>query len=283
MANGHVPDTHTHGLEQRHHNQQLMKIYGKVWFQWNEVVAKEKRFIDAIAYERRVMREIVVTGYLYLSGNLTTLSSSIGTAPKSTTSPTNSVDSQKTVCGSGGVSLPLTQPTSTRTSSGSASASATLCSSSRNSSGRNSSGFSHRFQGNNKKEDGIGHVWMFPPAPTSVASNSTDNLYVPTIPGPQTSQMPPFVGQTVNPPAAPSVSGSAGYLYQPTRPGSQSSQVSPYVGQTMNPAAAPFGMHVSRGSISSPTYAHQPSGQIGQSMHHRYPSSGSSSSSSGKW
>lgn len=283
MANGHVPDTTTHGLEQRHHNPQLMKIYGKVWFQWNEVVAKEKRFVDAIAYERRVMREIVVTGYLYLSGNLTTVASSIGTAPKSTTSPTNSVDSQKTVCGSGGVSLPLAQPTSTRTSSGSASTSATLYSSSQDSFGHNSSGFSNRFQDNNKKPDGIGHVWMFPPAPTSVARSSTDNFYVPTMPGAQTSQVSPYVGKAVNSPAAPSVSSSAGYFYQPALFGPQTSQVSPYVGQTVNRSAAPFGLHRSRDSISSPAYAHQPSGQVGQSMHHRYPSSGSSSSSSRKW
>ncbi|KAJ5612154.1 hypothetical protein N7510_005348 [Penicillium lagena] len=251
MANGRVPVTNTHGLEQRHHNPHLMKIYGKVWFQWHEVVAKEKRFIDAIAYERRVMREMVVTGYLYLSGNLTAVSSSIGTAPKSTTSPVKSVDSQKTVCGSGGVSLPLVQPTSTRTSSDPTSVSATLYSISQDSSGRGSSGFSsglhNNVQGNNNSQGGIGHVWMFPPVPTSVTSSSTDNLYVPNVPGPQTSQ------------------------------------ASPYVCQSLNPPPDPFGMHRSRGSISSPTYAHQSSGQIGQvgqSMHHRYPSSGSSS---GKW
>ncbi|KAJ5825254.1 hypothetical protein N7474_002392 [Penicillium riverlandense] len=243
MANGRVPDTSTHGLEQRHHHPQLMKIYGKVWFQWNEVVARKKRFIDAIAYERRVMREMVVTGYLYVSGNLTTVSS-IGTAPKSTTSPAKSVDSQKTVCGSGGVSLPLAQRTSTRTSSSSTSASATLYSSSQDSVGRSSSGLSNSCQRNNKSQDGIGHVWMFPPAPTSTVSSSTDNLYVPTMPGPQTSQ------------------------------------VSPYVGPLVNHPTAPFAMHRSRGSISSPTYPHQSSGQVGQSMHHRYPSSGSSS---GKW
>jgi len=248
MVNGRVPDTVSHGLEQRHHNPELLKIYGKVWFLWNEVVAKEMKVVDAIAYERRVLREMVVTGYLYLSGNLTTVSSSVGTAPDSATSPAKSDDSQKTVCGSGGVSLPSGKTTRPCTlSTGSA---ATLYDPSQVPSGN-----TENIQEGNNSQAGIGHVWMFHPAPAPACdvSGSTGSVYVPPNPSRHNNPCSAYAGQAVNPPPASVASSPTDSLYVPPLHSRQTSQMSPFAGQTMNVPAASFTMHRPRGSVSSST------------------------------
>lgn len=100
MSNGSVLRTENDGLINKHTHPEIERIFGRFWFEWDDDVARNKVFKDAIIYEASVLRKFIITGFQQLHRRKSSVST-IGTAPGS--SPTHSiasVDSQRTISGS---------------------------------------------------------------------------------------------------------------------------------------------------------------------------------------
>ena len=97
MSNGSVLRTENDGLLNQHTHPEIERIFGRFWFEWDDGVARNKIFKDAIIYEASVLRKFIITGFQQLHRRKSSIST-IGTAPGS--SPTHSltsVDSQRTI------------------------------------------------------------------------------------------------------------------------------------------------------------------------------------------
>jgi hypothetical protein len=97
MSNGAVLRTENDGLINKHTHPEIERIFGRFWFEWDDDVARNKVFKDAIIYEAGVLRKFIITGFQQLHRRQSSVST-IGTAPGS--SPTHSiasVDSQRTI------------------------------------------------------------------------------------------------------------------------------------------------------------------------------------------
>ncbi|KAJ5932042.1 hypothetical protein N7516_006531 [Penicillium verrucosum] len=97
MSHGSVLRTENDGLPNKHTLPELERIFGRVWFEWDNDVARKKVFKDAIIYDASVLRKFIITGFQQLHRRQSSVST-IGTAPDS--SPTQSiasVDSQRTI------------------------------------------------------------------------------------------------------------------------------------------------------------------------------------------
>lgn len=116
MSNGSVLRTENDGLLNKHTHPEIERIFGRFWFEWDDGVARNKIFKDAIIYEASVLRKFIITGFQQLHRRKSSIST-IGTAPGS--SPTHSlasVDSQRTISISQSVSVnpnPASQESST--------------------------------------------------------------------------------------------------------------------------------------------------------------------------
>ncbi|KAJ5952900.1 Nucleotide-binding alpha-beta plait [Penicillium vulpinum] len=105
MSNGSVLRTESDGLINKHTHPEIEQIFGKFWFEWDDNVARNKVFRDAINYEATVLRKFIITGFQQLHKRKSSIST-IGTAPGS--SPTHSVtsvDSERTISASRGASV----------------------------------------------------------------------------------------------------------------------------------------------------------------------------------
>ncbi|KAJ5283006.1 hypothetical protein N7497_001831 [Penicillium chrysogenum] len=97
MSHGSVLRTENDGLRNKHTHPEILRIFGRSWFEWDEDVARKKVFKDAIIYEASVLRKFIITGFQQIHRRKSSVST-IGTAPGS--SPTHSVasvDSQRTI------------------------------------------------------------------------------------------------------------------------------------------------------------------------------------------
>ncbi|CAG8890419.1 unnamed protein product [Penicillium egyptiacum] len=97
MSNGSVLRTENDGLPNKHTHPEIERIFGRFWFEWEDDVARNMVFKDAIIYEASVLRKFIITGFQQLHRRKSSVST-IGTAPGS--SPTHSlasVDSQRTI------------------------------------------------------------------------------------------------------------------------------------------------------------------------------------------
>lgn len=97
MSNGSVLRTENDGLPNKHTHPEIERTFGRFWFEWDDDVARNKVFKDAIIYEASVLRKFIITGFQQLHRRKSSVST-IGTAPGS--SPTHShtsVDSQRTI------------------------------------------------------------------------------------------------------------------------------------------------------------------------------------------
>ncbi|KAJ5484268.1 Nucleotide-binding alpha-beta plait [Penicillium expansum] len=116
MSHGSVLRTENDGLLNKHTHPEIERIFGRFWFEWDDGVARNKVFKDAIIYEASVLRKFIITGFQQLHRRKSSIST-IGTAPGS--SPTysiTSVDSQRTISVSHSASVnpsPASQESST--------------------------------------------------------------------------------------------------------------------------------------------------------------------------
>ncbi|CAG7960199.1 unnamed protein product [Penicillium nalgiovense] len=97
MSRGSVLRTENDGLPNKHTHPEILRIFGRFWFEWDDDVTRKKVFKDAIIYEASVFRKFLITGFQQIHGRKSSVST-IGTAPGS--SPTHSVasvDSQRTI------------------------------------------------------------------------------------------------------------------------------------------------------------------------------------------
>ncbi|KAJ5092588.1 hypothetical protein NUU61_007458 [Penicillium alfredii] len=97
IGHGRTSHTEREGLINEYKDMRLLRIYGTWWFEWLSERETTLQYCDAVHYESRVMRELIITGYNNLLDTKSS-PSSIGTAPKSPSDTSvKSPDSQKTV------------------------------------------------------------------------------------------------------------------------------------------------------------------------------------------